>query len=217
MPGADGARGKHPTDVTKSLTKLGPTRWLFSCVSSRRPRRPYVGYPNQFSRKKVSVGRPHHQVCPNTICCFAQHKAPARGSRNAQDSSATSLAALCSTTAATGLLFGRWAVLPGLGMSQTTHGRYDSEHARAMPAPVCTPTLPVGSVASKCGTTGHKRTSWVHIWVPNHDSTPTRYCGWRDDRYEPPPMHNCGRGRGLPQLQECGDGGRRVAGRSSPS
>ena len=62
-----------------------------------------------------------------------------------------------------------------------------------------------------------KRTSWVHIWVPNHDSTPTRYCGWRDDRYEPPPLHNCGRGRGLPQRQEWWDGGRRVAGRPSPS
>ena len=173
--------------------------------------------PTNFRRKKSRGASPPPSV-PQHNCCFAQHKAPARGSRNAQDSSATSLAALCGTTAATGPLFGRWAVLPGLGTSQTTHGRYDSEHARAMPAPVCTPTLPVGSVASKCGTTGHKKDLLgPHMGPHNHDSTPTRYCGWRDDRYEPPPLHNCGRGRGLPQRQEWWDGGRRVAGRPSPS
>ena len=120
---------------------------------------PICRLPQPISAEKKSRGASPPPSVPQHNCCFAQHKAPARGSRNAQDSdsSATSLAALYGTTAATGPLFGRWAVLPGLGTSQTTHERYDSEHARAMPAPVCTPTLPVGSVASKCGTTGHKK------------------------------------------------------------
>ena len=142
MPRAGGARGKRPTGVTNRFRAcIARFRSSRAFLSSRRSRRPYVGYPHQFPRKKVSVWHLHHKVCPNTIFCFAQHKAPARGrgSRNAQDSSATSLAALCGTTAATGPLFGRWAVLPGLGTSQTTHGRYDSEHARAMPAPVSAP------------------------------------------------------------------------------
>ena len=178
---------------------------------------PRCQLPQPISAEKKSRGASPPPSVPQHNCCFAQHKAPARGSRNAQDSSATSLAALCGTTAATGPLFGRWAVLPGLGTSQTTHGRYDSEHARAMPAPVCTPTLPVGSVASKCGTPrAIKRTSWVHIQYGPQPRFQTRHCDWRDDRYEPPPLHNCG-GRGLPQRQEWWDGGRRVAGRPSPS
>ena len=91
---------------------------------------PICRLPQPIFHEKKSRGASPPPSVPQHNCCFAQHKAPARGSRNAQDSSATSLAALCGTTAATGPLFGRWAVLPGLGTSQTTHERQVRFRAR---------------------------------------------------------------------------------------
>lgn len=217
MPGADGARGKRPTDVTKSFSCLYRTTSFFSCVSSRRPRRPYVGYPNQFPPKKNPVGRPHHQVCPNTIAALhsTRHPQEAAAMRRTHQQHHWQLCAalrlLRVRCSAVGRCCQGWA-----HHRPPTEGTIPSTPARC-PRPSAPPRYLWDLWQANVAPRAIKRTSWVHIWVPNHDSTPTRYCDWRDDRYEPPPLHNCGRGRGLPQRQEWWDGGRRVAGRPSPS
>ena len=175
--------------------------------------------PTNFRRKKIPWGVPTTKCAPTQLLlCTAQ------GTRKRQPQCA---GLISNTTGSFVRHYGCYgfAVRPLGGAARAGHitdhprkvqGTIPSTPARC-PRPSAPPRYLWDLWQANVAPRAIKRSSWVHIWVPNHDSTPTRYCGWRDDRYEPPPLHNCGRGRGLPQRQEWWDGGRRVAGRPSPS